>query len=118
MYSQRALLDLVHRVIMTPSPLVLPVPEAAWRAVAWAMERQPLEPFLVNDEVDRMMEDCVRTAGENGLEDLGVTVTDFEQHLAAYMRRFRRTAVMRDDHVEVLRSKEGSEQYRAIGARE
>ncbi|TGP26535.1 complex I NDUFA9 subunit family protein [Mesorhizobium sp. M1D.F.Ca.ET.184.01.1.1] len=59
-------------------PILVPMPFAAWSALAVAAEFLPTPPFTRN-QVDLMRQDNVTTGGMPGLPELGIELRDIEQ---------------------------------------
>src|SRR5262249_18460438 len=83
-YSYAELLRTVAREMGLTSRLI-PVPFAAWHAVAWMAEVLP-NPPLTRNQVELMRQDNVPTAGAPGFGDLGISPTPVEQILQEIRR--------------------------------
>jgi uncharacterized protein YbjT (DUF2867 family) len=83
-YSYKELLRTVTREIGLKRTLI-PIPFAAWHALAWIAEVLP-NPPITRNQVDLMRRDNVPTAGAPGLGDLGISPTTVEQILQEIRR--------------------------------
>ena len=84
-YSYEELLRTVAREMGLTSRLV-PVPFAAWHALAWTAEVLP-NPPVTRNQVELMQRDNVPAAGTPGFGDLGISPVTVEQMLQEIRRQ-------------------------------
>jgi NADH dehydrogenase len=83
-YSYKELLETVARAAGL-RPRLMPVPFAAWHALAWMAEALP-HPPLTRNQVELMEIESVATRGSFGFADLGISPRTVEQHLEELTR--------------------------------
>jgi NADH dehydrogenase len=83
-YTYRELLRLVAREA-GGTPLLLPVPFAAWHVLAWCAERLP-NPPITRNQVELMRIDTVQSPAMPGFADLGVAPHSVEGVLATMVK--------------------------------
>jgi uncharacterized protein YbjT (DUF2867 family) len=66
-------------------PILIPVPFAAWQALAWIAEMMPSPPITRN-QVELMQVDNVSSSGMLGFSDLGISPQAVEERLQEIMR--------------------------------
>ena len=77
--SYRALIELICRALGR-SPLLVPLPFAAWSSLAFLAERLPRAP-ITRDQVELMRHDNVASADQPGLANLVIAPTSLEETL-------------------------------------
>ncbi|WP_428249084.1 complex I NDUFA9 subunit family protein [Ferrovibrio sp.] len=90
-YSFKQLMQLTLKEI-GKSRLLLPVPGAALKPLAFVLEILPL-PFkapITRDQIELLKADNVVAEGAKGLQDLGIEATAAEAVLPTYLYRYRR----------------------------
>ena len=90
-YSMKEILQLTLAAIHKKR-LLLPVPGALLKPLAFALELQPLfAPPVTRDQIELLKRDNVVSAGVRGLKDLGVDQpTPVEGMIDTYLYRYRR----------------------------
>jgi NADH dehydrogenase len=83
-YTYEELLRIVARAAGV-KPTLLPVPFAAWHALAWGGERLPGAPITRN-QVELMQIDTVQSPAMPGLAELGVVPHSVEEVLATMLK--------------------------------
>ena len=83
-YSYKGLLNLVAREAGL-KPILIPIPFAAWRALAWFAQMLPSPPVTVN-QVELMQVDNVTSLAMPGLAELGISTHCVEEILRQMLR--------------------------------
>jgi uncharacterized protein YbjT (DUF2867 family) len=84
-YSYKELLRAIAREAGL-KPILLPVPFAAWRALALISEMLP-NPPVTRNQVELMQVDTVQSSGLPGLEELGISRHSIEEIVRTILRR-------------------------------
>jgi NADH dehydrogenase len=66
-------------------PILIPVPFAAWHALAWIAESFP-SPLITRNQVDLMQADCTSSPNLPGMGELGISPRSIEQILQDMLR--------------------------------
>jgi uncharacterized protein YbjT (DUF2867 family) len=69
-------------------PILLPMPFAAWHALAWFAERLP-NPPVTRNQVELMQVDTVSSSGALGFKELGVSPRSVEEVIRNMLREAR-----------------------------
>jgi NADH dehydrogenase len=83
-YTYEQLLRLIARKAGL-KPILIPVPFAAWQALAWSAEMMPSPPITRN-QVELMQIDTVTSPEMPGLRDLGISPRAVEATLQEILR--------------------------------
>src|SRR5262245_50913030 len=66
-------------------PILIPVPFAAWHALAWIAESFP-SPLITRNQVDLLQADCTSSPNLPGMGELGISPRSIEQILQDMLR--------------------------------
>jgi uncharacterized protein YbjT (DUF2867 family) len=72
-------------------PILIPVPFAAWQALAWIAEMMP-SPLITRNQVEQMRIDNVPSSEMPGFGELGISPHTIEETLQQILRMHRKAA--------------------------
>ena len=85
-YSYQELVGIVARQAGL-APILMPIPFAVWRALAWASEILP-DPLLTRNQVELMEIDTVSSPGMPGFVELGISPRSVEAMLQEMLPKY------------------------------